>query len=228
MWLSDSKRGSLASLNMDLSANEFSLAITFLDEVHAVGLYGPRGGGVAERDGLLERLDIVSGTLGKAFGLYGGYIAASAPIIDAVRSLSPGFIFTTSLPPVVVAGALESVTYLKQSSKERATARENAFYLKKKLRDCGLPVMNTASHIVPLIVGDAKICKKMSDTLLHEHKIYVQPINYPTVDKGTERFRLVATPVHTKEEIDKLADSLVHLWKEFNPPKPSQELLELH
>jgi len=208
-------------------ANEFH-ALTFIDEVHAVGLYGPRGGGVAEREGLLDRLDIVSGTLGKAYGLYGGYIASTAPIIDSVRSLAPGFIFTTSLPPVVVAGALESVSYLKKHSQERTTAHQNAIYLKKKLKDCGLPVMDTPSHIVPLIVGDAKICKTMSDTLLRHHKIYVQPINYPTVEKGTERFRLVATPVHTKEEIEKLVNALVQLWKDFSPPRPSQAVLTLH
>jgi 5-aminolevulinate synthase len=208
-------------------ADEFD-AITFIDEVHAVGLYGPRGGGVAEREGLLHRLDILSGTLGKAFGLYGGYIASKAYIIDAIRSLAPGFIFTTSLPPVVVGGALESVTYLKKHNKERALAHENAIYLKKKLKDLGLPVMDTASHIVPLIVGDSKICKKMSDVLLHEHKIYVQPINYPTVDKGTERFRLTATPVHNKKEIDRLANTMLKLWGEFNPPKPSQALLTMH
>jgi len=208
-------------------ADEFD-AFTFIDEVHAVGLYGPSGGGVAEREGLLHRLDILSGTLGKAFGLYGGYITSRASIIDAVRSLSPGFIFTTSLPPVVVGGALESVTYLKSHSKERALAHENSRYLKQKLKDLGLPVMDTASHIVPLIVGDAKICKQMSDTLLNDYKIYVQPINYPTVDKGTERFRLTATPVHTKNEIDQLAAAMVKLWAQFNPPKPSPALLTLH
>jgi len=209
------------------AADEFD-ALTFIDEVHAVGLYGPRGGGVAEREGLLHRLDIVSGTLGKAFGLYGGYIASRAPIIDAVRSFAPGFIFTTSLPPVIVGGALESVTYLKTHSKERALAHENAMYLKKKLKDYGLPVMDTPSHIVPLIVGDSKICKKMSDTLLNQHRIYVQPINYPTVDKGTERFRLTATPVHSKAEIDRLASTLVQLWQDFNPPRPSPALLSIH
>jgi len=146
-------------------ADEFE-ALTFIDEVHAVGLYGPRGGGVSEREGLLERLDFIAGTLGKAFGNYGGYIAASASIIDSLRSLTPGFIFTTSLPPVVVAGALASVSYLKRNNAERVIAHENSIYLKKKLKECGLPVMDTASHIVPLIVGDAKICKKMSDTLL--------------------------------------------------------------
>lgn len=193
-------------------------AFTFIDEVHAVGLYGPHGGGVAEREGLLHRLDLVSGTLGKAFGLYGGYIAGKASMMDAIRSLSPGFIFTTSLPPVVVAGALSSVQYLKEHGEERAIAHGNSTYLKKKLKEKGLPVMDTASHIVPLVVGDSKVCKLMADALQLRYGIYVQPINYPTVPKGTERFRLTPTPVHSRQEIDHLISSLVELWKDFKRP----------
>jgi len=190
-------------------------AFTFIDEVHAVGLYGPHGGGVAEERGLLDRLDIVSGTLGKAFGMYGGYIAADSVLIDSIRSTCPGFIFTTSLPPVVVGGALESVRYLKTHGEERAIARENSLTLKRMLREAKLPLLESESHIVPVIVGDAKLCKLMSDALLTKYKIYVQPINYPTVPKGPERFRLTATPVHSIKDITYLVQSLSKLWKEF-------------
>jgi len=204
-------------------AKEFN-AFTFIDEVHAVGLYGPRGGGVAEQRGLLHRLDIVSGTLGKAFGNYGGYIAADASIIDAIRSFTPGFIFTTSLPPVVVGGALSSVRYLKTHNEEREIAREKSLELKRMLREAKLPLMESESHIVPLLVGDAKLCKKMSDALLNKYKIYVQPINYPTVPKGTERFRLTPTPVHSKEQMTHLVNSLLSLWKEFGKPLVSKQV----
>lgn len=190
-------------------------AFTFIDEVHAVGLYGENGGGVAEERGLLDRIDIVSGTLGKAFGMYGGYIAASSTIIDAIRSTCPGFIFTTSLPPVVVGGALESVRYLRASGKERKIARDNALLLKKLLREAGLPLLESESHIVPLLVGDAKLCKQMSDLLLNKYKLYVQPINFPTVPKGTERFRLTPTPVHSVQDIQYLVQSLTQLFKQF-------------
>jgi len=196
-------------------ADEYN-AFTFIDEVHAVGLYGPHGGGVAEERGLLDRVDIISGTLGKAFGLHGGYIAADSNLIDALRSTCPGFIFTTSLPPVVVGGALESVRYLKAHNAERVLAKENSLLLKKMLREAKLPLLESESHIVPLIVGDAKLCKQMSDALLNKYKIYVQPINYPTVPKGTERFRLTPTPVHTKSDIKYLVDSLCNLWNDFN------------
>jgi len=195
-------------------ADEYN-AFTFIDEVHAVGLYGPHGGGVAEERGLLGRLDIVSGTLGKAFGMYGGYLAADSVLIDSIRSSCPGFIFTTSLPPVVVGGALESVRYLKTHGAERALARENVALLKHLLREAKLPLLESESHIVPLIVGDAKLCKQMSDVLLRKFNIYVQPINFPTVPKGTERFRLTPTPVHTNKDISYLVDSLSKLWKEF-------------
>jgi 5-aminolevulinate synthase len=195
-------------------ADEFH-AFTFIDEVHAVGLYGPRGGGVCEQRGLLDRVDIISGTLGKAYGLYGGFIAASAAIIDVLRSFAPGFIFTTSLPPVVVGGALASVRYLKKSQQERDVQHANSARLKLLLKEAGLPVMPSASHIVPLLVGDSKLCKAMSDYLLTQHKIYVQPINYPTVPKGTERFRLTPTPVHGHDEMQYLVDSLLCAYKHF-------------
>jgi 5-aminolevulinate synthase len=197
-------------------ADEFN-AITFVDEVHAVGLYGPHGGGVCEERELLDRVDIISATLGKAFGLYGGYITSTSAIIDSIRSFAPGFIFTTSLPPVIVGGALESVKHLKQSRMEREIQRINSKYLKNRLKEVGLPVMDSESHIVPLLIGDSKLCKKMSEVLLSKYKIYVQPINYPTVPKGTERFRLTPTPVHKKEDIDYLVNSLVELWNEFKP-----------
>lgn len=190
-------------------------ALTFLDEVHAVGLYGQHGGGIAERDGVLDRVDIVTGTLGKAFGVYGGYIASNIEIIDCIRSMAPGFIFTTSLPPVVVAGALASVQYLKQHNEEREKQHANSRLLKTMLRENGLPVMDSQSHIVPLLVGDSKLCKKMSDELLQRFKIYVQPINYPTVPKGTERFRLTPTPLHAKQDLEYLVRSLKTLFQEF-------------
>eukprot|EP01116_Phalansterium_solitarium_P018953 TRINITY_DN5167_c0_g1_i1.p1 TRINITY_DN5167_c0_g1~~TRINITY_DN5167_c0_g1_i1.p1 ORF type:complete len:634 (-),score=196.06 TRINITY_DN5167_c0_g1_i1:124-2025(-) len=197
-------------------ADEFN-ALTFIDEVHAVGLYGPRGGGICERDGMLDRVDLISGTLGKAFGIYGGYIAGKANVMDCLRSMAPGFIFTTSLPPVVVAGALASVRYLKEHNDERVVQHENSARLQTMLRDAGLPVMPSPSHIVPLIVGDSKICKSMSDQLLAEHKIYVQPINYPTVPKGSERFRLTPTPLHTTEEMVRLVDALHAAWPAGHP-----------
>jgi 5-aminolevulinate synthase len=198
-------------------ADEFH-AFTLIDEVHAVGLYGNRGGGVCEERSLLDRVDLVTGTLGKAYGLYGGYIAGKAAMIDAIRSFCPGFIFTTSLPPVIVSGVLASVQYLKTSNIERQKARENSSMLKKMLKENGLPVMNTPSHIVPLIVGDAKLCKQMSDVLLKNYGIYVQPINYPTVAKGSERFRLTPTPVHSEADIKYLVSSLLSCWKDFDLP----------
>jgi len=198
-------------------ADEFD-AFTFIDEVHAVGLYGPHGGGVCEQRGLMDRVDIISGTLGKAYGMYGGFITSTAPIIDIIRSFAPGFIFTTSLPPTVVGGALASVKYLKESQKERDIQHYNSAYLKRRLKETGLPVMPTQSHIVPLLVGDSKVCKAMSEQLLTKHKIYVQPINYPTVPKGTERFRLTPTPVHTTEAMERLIGAMLDMWKIFDKP----------
>jgi len=193
-------------------ADEFN-AFTFIDEVHAVGLYGPRGGGVCEERGLLDRVDLISGTLGKAYGVIGGFITGKATVIDVIRSTAPGFIFTTSLPPVIVAGALASVKYLKEHNELRQQQRSNADYLKKRLKEVGLPVMESPSHIVPLIVGDSKLCKKMSEVLLDQYRIYVQPINYPTVPRGTERFRLTPTPLHNKDSIEYLVSCLLELWR---------------
>ncbi|KAK5584133.1 hypothetical protein RB653_005740 [Dictyostelium firmibasis] len=190
-------------------------ALTFIDEVHAVGLYGERGAGVCERDNLMDRVDIISGTLGKAFGVFGGYIAANKEIVDTIRCLSPGFIFTTSIPPSIAAGARASVAYLKNSVLERTQHQERTNKLKQLLKDASLPVLDTDSHIVPLMVGDSVLCKKMSDYLLSNHSIYVQPINYPTVAKGTERFRLTPSPVHNDEAMKKLVEGIKDCWTRF-------------
>ncbi|EAL67039.1 5-aminolevulinate synthase [Dictyostelium discoideum AX4] len=190
-------------------------ALTFIDEVHAVGLYGERGAGVCERDNLMDRVDIISGTLGKAFGVFGGYIAANKEIVDTIRCLSPGFIFTTSIPPSIAAGARASVAYLKGSVLERTQHQERTNKLKQMLKDASLPVLDTDSHIVPLMVGDSVLCKKMSDYLLSNHSIYVQPINYPTVAKGTERFRLTPSPVHNDESMKKLVEGMKDCWIRF-------------
>ena len=192
-------------------AEEFG-ALTYLDEVHAVGMYGPRGGGVAERDGLLDRLDIINGTLGKAFGVHGGYIAASAKMCDAIRSYAPGFIFTTSLPPVVAAGAAASIRVLKETPAIREQHQMQAKILKMRLKGLGLPIIDHGSHIVPVIVGDPVHTKKLSDMLLEDFGIYVQPINFPTVPRGTERLRFTPSPVHGPKEIDALVKAMDALW----------------
>lgn len=192
-------------------AEEFG-ALTYIDEVHAVGMYGPRGGGVAERDGLMGRIDIVEGTLAKGFGVMGGYIAANQAIIDAVRSYAPEFIFTTALPPALCAAARASIEHLKVSSVEREGQQRQAQLTKDILGDAGLPVLKTDTHIVPIIVGDARLCKAASDMLLEKHNIYIQPINYPTVPKGTERLRITPTPLHTDEMIIELRHALVSVW----------------
>jgi 5-aminolevulinate synthase len=192
-------------------ADEFG-ALTYIDEVHAVGMYGPRGAGVAERDGLMHRIDIINGTLAKAYGVMGGYIAASAKLCDAVRSYAPGFIFTTSIPPAVAAGAAASVEFLKTAQYLRDKQQENARILKMRLRGLGLPIIDHGSHIVPVHVGDPVHCKAISDMLLARHGIYVQPINFPTVPRGTERLRFTPSPVHDPRMIDDVVRAMDGLW----------------
>ncbi|MBS0565305.1 MAG: 5-aminolevulinate synthase [Proteobacteria bacterium] len=196
----------------DLAA-EFG-ALTYLDEVHAVGMYGPRGGGVAERDGLMGRIDIINGTLAKAFGVFGGYVAASARMVDAVRSYAPGFIFTTSLPPAVAAGAAASVAHLKRDQALRDAHQSQARILKMRLKGLGLPIVDHGSHIVPVHVGDPVHCKLLSDMLLDRYGIYAQPINFPTVPRGTERLRFTPSPVHTPRDLDHLIHAMDELWSQ--------------
>jgi 5-aminolevulinate synthase len=189
-------------------------ALSYLDEVHGVGLYGPRGAGVAEERNLMHRVDIIEGTFGKAYGLVGGYIAGSKPVVDAVRSYASTFIFTTSLPPAILAGARASIEHLKVSNVERDKQKANVARFKKLLSTQGLGFLQGESHIVPLIVGEATCCKMLTDVLLSEYNIYVQPINYPTVPKGTERMRLTATAAHSTEDIHRFGDILKDLWEQ--------------
>jgi len=193
-------------------------ALTYLDEVHAVGLYGPTGGGLAERDGVMARVDIINGTLAKGFGIMGGYIAADRDVCDAIRSYAPGFIFTTSLAPAIAAGAIASIRHLKRSTDERDRLQDRVHALKKRLAVAGLPAMHNPSHIVPILVGDPVLTKRITDALLDRFAIYVQPINYPTVPRGGERLRLTPTPYHTDADIDRLVVALTTLWTEMGLP----------
>lgn len=207
-----SMEGSIAPISKICDVADEHGALTFLDEVHAVGLYGERGAGIAERDGVMDRPSVISGTLAKGYGVGGGYIASSTPIIDAIRSFAPGFIFTTSLNPPMAAAAKASVAYLKHSPHIRQRHQERAATLKSRLLAAGLPLMPSESHIVPIFVGDPALCKKISDELLNKHSIYVQPINYPTVPRGEERLRLTPTPFHSDEMMDHLVSSLTSVF----------------
>ncbi|MBV8061906.1 MAG: 5-aminolevulinate synthase [Alphaproteobacteria bacterium] len=214
--------GTIADLRATATLAKKYGALTYLDEVHAVGLYGPNGAGVAERDGVMDMFDVIEGTFGKAFGVSGGYITGSAALVDAVRSHASGFIFTTSLSPVLAAGALASLSVLKTAHDLRARQQKQANRLRKKLTQAGLPLMPSPSHIVPLLIGGAHCCKGVSDWLLAEADIYVQPINYPTVPVGQERLRLTPSPYHTDEMIDKLVDTLDYLWRDQHLPRNYQ------
>src|SRR5207237_10376905 len=193
-------------------------AMTYVDEVHAVGMYGPAGAGVCARDGAMHRVDVIEGTLAKAFGCLGGYIAGSANLIDAVRSYAPGFIFTTALPPAICAGIVAAIRHLKGSDWERQRHQDRAARVKAVLHAAGLPVMPSETHIVPLFVGDPEKCKQASDMLLADHAIYIQPINYPTVPRGSERLRITPSPYHEDALIDALAEALVDVWQRLELP----------
>jgi len=204
--------GDIAPIKEILDVCEKHGAMSYIDEVHAVGLYGPRGGGIAEREGLMDRITVIEGTLGKAFGVMGGYIAASANLVDFVRSFASGFIFSTALPPAIAAGAAASIRHLKVSSEERELQQKRVAQVRRALDIMGIPHLDNPSHIIPVMVGDAKKCKMISDWLMDNHGIYVQPINYPTVPVGTERLRVTPSPVHSDGDIDRLIKALSEIW----------------
>ena len=210
--------GDVAAVHRICDLAERYGAMTYIDEVHAVGMYGPHGGGISERDGVAARIDVIEGTLAKAFGCLGGYIAGSRALIDSVRSYAPGFIFTTALPPSVAAAATVAIRHLKTSNWERERHQDRAACTKAALLAAGLPVMMSDTHIVPIFVGDPETCKNASDLLLSEHAIYIQPINYPTVPKGTERLRITPSPYHDDALIDRLATALIDVWESLNLP----------
>ncbi|MBF9235003.1 5-aminolevulinate synthase [Microvirga alba] len=210
--------GDISPLHAICDLAERYNAMTYLDEVHAVGMYGARGGGIAEREGAMHRVDVIEGTLGKAFGVMGGYITGTRAVTDAVRSFAPGFIFTTALPPAIAAAATASIRHLKASDAERQKQQRQVARTKAVLTGAGLPVLETATHIIPVMVGDAEACKAACDRLMDKHSIYIQPINYPTVPKGTERLRVTAGPFHTDAHIDALAAALVEVWTALGLP----------
>ncbi len=207
--------GDIAPVRDMLQIAEDYNALTFIDEVHAVGLYGKSGGGICDMENISDKVDIIQGTLAKGFGVIGGYIAASSSLCDFIRSYGEGFIFSTSLPPAVASGALASVKYVKEHNELREKLFERALTLKNRFKNAGIPIMETNTHIVPVLVGDPKLCKLASDELLFEHKVYVQPINYPTVPRGTERLRFTPTPLHNDELMDKLVDALKTVWNKL-------------
>ncbi len=211
--------GDIAPIGEILDVCEKHNALSFLDEVHAVGMYGPRGAGVAERDGVMHRVSIIQGTLAKAFGVIGGYIAGSPAMCDFVRSFGSGFIFSTALPPAIAAGARASIRFLKDHNEVRERHQERAATLKRRLGECGIPVIKSVSHIVPVLVGDPKLCKQASDMLMDDYNVYIQPINYPTVPRGTERLRITPTPLHTDEQMDHLVNAIQEVWRRLGIDK---------